>query len=169
MVVSESINHTYDVDAQRYIFPIGYYKKGETVELRVNAISDSTNKIAVAYLNEDILDKVYESLSDEALNVTKYSSTEIEGNVNVNKSGTLLTSIPYEKGWRVYVDGKKVDTKEVMGAFLAANVDEGSHKIKLVYSPEGFVTGCILGAIAFLIFVLLCVFDYRKAKRRSVA
>ena len=52
----------------------------------------------------------------------------------------------------------------VMGAFLAANVDEGSHNIKLVYSPEGFVTGCILGVTAFLIFVLLCVFDYRKSK-----
>ncbi len=163
-VVSESINHTYDVDAQRYIFPIGYYKEGETVELRVSASSDSTNKIAVAYLNEDILNRVYENLSDEALNVTKYSSTEIEGTVNVNKSGTLLTSIPYEKGWKVYVDGKKADTKEVMGAFLAANVDEGSHNIKLVYSPEGFVTGCILGVTAFLIFVLLCVFDYRKSK-----
>ena len=163
-VVSESINHTYDVDAQRYIFPIGYYKEGETVELRVSASSDSTNKIAVAYLNEDILNRVYENLSDEALNVTKYSSTEIEGTVNVNKSGTLLTLIPYEKGWKVYVDGKKADTKEVMGAFLAANVDEGSHNIKLVYSPEGFVTGCILGVTAFLIFVLLCVFDYRKSK-----
>lgn len=168
-VVSESINHTYDVDAQRYIFPIGYYKEGETVELRVSASSDSTNKIAVAYLNEDILNRVYENLSDEALNVTKYSSTEIEGTVNVNKSGTLLTSIPYEKGWKVYVDGKKADTKEVMGAFLAANVDEGSHNIKLVYSPEGFVTGCILGVTAFLIFVLLCVFDYRKTKSKSIA
>ena len=139
------------------------------MELRVSASSDSTNKIAVAYLNEDILNRVYENLSDEALNVTKYSSTEIEGTLNVNENGTLLTSIPYEKGWRVYVDGKKADTKEVMGAFLAANVDKGSHKIKFVYSPEGFVAGCILGVIAFVIFVLLCVFDYRKAKRRSVA
>ncbi len=168
-VVSERINHTYDVDAQRYIFPIGYYKEGETVELRVSASNNSNNKIAVAYLNEDILNKVYESLSDEALNVTKYSSTEIEGTLNVNENGTLLTSIPYEKGWRVYVDGKKTDTKEALGAFLAANVDKGSHKIKFVYSPEGFVAGCILGVIAFVIFVLLCVFDYRKAKRRSVA
>lgn len=166
-VVSEHLNHDYDVEAQRYIFPIGYYKEGETVEIRVNANSDNTNKIAVAYLNEDILDKVYESLADEGLNVTKYTSTKIEGTIDVNKSGTFLTSIPYEKGWRVYVDGKKADTKEVMGAFLAADVSEGSHTVKLVYSPEGFVAGSILGAIAFLIFIMMCVSEWKKSSRKS--
>ena len=166
-VISEHINHTYDVDAQRYIFPIGYYKEGETVTIEVDAGSDKTNKIAVAYLNENILDEAYKNLSDEVFNVAKYTSTKLEGTIDVKKSGTFLTSIPYEKGWKIYVDGKKTDTKEVMGAFLAADIGEGSHSIKLVYSPEGFLTGSILAAAALLIFVLICVWDFRKQKAKT--
>ena len=161
-VISENLNHTYDVESQRYIFPIGYYKEGETVEINVGATSDNTNKIAVAYLNEDIMDRIYENLSDEGLNVTKYTSTKIEGTLDAEKSGTLMTSIPYEKGWKVYVDGKKADTKEVMGAFLAAEVGEGSHNIKFVYTPEGFVVGCVLAAAAFFVFVTLWILECRK-------
>ena len=161
-VISENLNHTYDVESQRYIFPIGYYKEGETVEINVGATSDNTNKIAVAYLNEDIMDRIYENLSDEGLNVTKYTSTKIEGTLDAEKSGTLMTSIPYEKGWKVYVDGKKADTKEVMGAFLAAEVGEGSHNIKFVYTPEGFVVGCVLASAAFFVFVTLWILECRK-------
>ena len=167
-VVSEHLNHSYNVDAQRYIFPIGYYKKGETVEIKVDANKDDTNKIAVAYLNEDILNKGYSNLADEGLNVTKYTSTQIEGTIDVKESGTFLTSIPYEKGWRMYVDGKKIDTKEVMGVFLAADLEKGHHDIKLVYSPEGFVAGSIFGTIALAAFVLICVHDYRKSLKKKL-
>ncbi len=164
-VVSSHINHTYDVDGQRYIFPLGYYKKGETVELRVDAGSDNTNKIAAAYLNEDVLEKAWSSLADEGLNVTKYTSTKIEGNIDVGSSGTLLTSIPYEKGWKLYVDGKRTETSMAMNAFLTAKLEAGHHDIELVYCPEGFVAGCVMGVIGFAAFVALWLYDARKKQK----
>ena len=137
------------------------------MEIKVDANSDDTNKIVVAYLNEDVLSNGYSKLSDEGLQVSNYTSTKVEGTIDVKADGTFLTSIPYEKGWTLYVDGQKTDTKEVMGVFLAADLTKGTHDIKFVYSPEGFVAGSILGTIGLFAFILLCVLDFRKSLKKK--
>lgn len=167
-VKSDSIDHSYDVDAQRYIFPLGYYKKGETVSLHVDADKSATNKIAAAFLNPDILDSGYETLADEGLVVSDFTSTKIEGTISVKKDGTFLTSIPYEKGWTLYVDGKKTETKEAMEVFLAADLSEGEHDIKLTYSPQGFVPGIVLAVIALLGFAALCLDEKFRKQGKSL-
>lgn len=168
-VKSDSIDHSYDVDSQRYIFPLGYYKKGETVTLHVDVDKSATNKIAVAFLNADVLDLGYAALADEGLTVSNYTSTKIEGTINVKQDGTFLTSIPYEKGWTLYIDGKKTKTKEAMEVFLAADLTAGEHDIKLTYVPQGFVPGVVLAVIALLVFVGLCLDDMFKKKGTSLA
>ena len=166
-VKSASIDHDYNIEAQRYVFPLGYYEKGEAVILNVVAEKDATNKIAVAYLNSDVLDRGYENLSDETLNVTKYTSRTVEGIVNVKKNGTFMTSIPYEKGWTLYVDGNKTETKAALDSFLCADLSEGEHTIELKYTPEGFVTGMIGAIIALAAFVFLCFWDKARIKKEE--
>lgn len=163
-VKSNNLSHSYNIEAQRYIFPIGYYHKGEEVTLTVDSTKSGVNKICVAYLNQDVLDEGYANLNDEGLQVTKHSSTVIEGTIDVKNDGSFLTSIPYERGWTLYVDGEKTETKSAMDAFLVADLTKGTHNIRLVYSPEGFVPGLILGIIALLAFAAICVLDYLKKK-----
>lgn len=164
-VKSESIDHTYETEAQRYIFPIGYYKKGEKVTLSVDSTKSGTNIIGVASLNSDVLDEGYAKLNDETFNVTSYTSTTMEGTIDVKSDGTFLTSIPYEDGWKLYVDGEKTETKEAMEVFLAADLTAGTHSIRLVYSPTGFVPGVVIAVAALLGFIALCVYDYMKKKK----
>lgn len=166
-VISKNLNHTYMIEAQRYIFPIGYYKKGEKVTLKVDSTSSGKNIIGVAFLNSDVLDEGYGLLNDEALNVSKHTSTKIEGTINVKSDGTFTSSIPYEKGWTLYVDGKKTETFDVMGVFLAADMSAGEHTVKLVYSPQGFVPGMVAFVLALAGFAALCIFDMRKKKAVS--
>lgn len=166
-VTSVNINHTYNIEAQRYIFPLGYYEKGQRVTLNVDSTSSGTNLIGVAYLNGDVLDEGYAALNDETLQVSDHTSTKIEGTVNANNDGTFMTSIPYEKGWKLYVDGEKTETVEIMGVFLAADITAGEHSIKLVYSPEGFVPGVVLAALALAGFVTLCILDMRNKKLKK--
>ena len=51
-------------------------------------------------------------ITDEMLEVTKYNDTLIEGNVDVKKNNLMFTSIAYDEGWKVLVDGKEVKTKK---------------------------------------------------------
>ena len=51
-------------------------------------------------------------------------------------AGTLLTSIPFEKGWTVKVDGQKVETRKAFGAILAIDVGSGDHEIYFSYFTD---------------------------------
>lgn len=163
-VDGSTLTHTYNIEAQRYIFPVGYYHKGEKFTLSVDAENSGKNIIGAALLDKSILDEGYARLADEGLKVTSYTSSTIEGTIDVQKSGVMLTSIPYEKGWTLYVDGVKTKTNEAMEVFVSAELEKGTHEIKLVYSPQGFVPGVVIAVIAMLAFVFMCVNDSLKKK-----
>lgn len=47
-------------------------------------------------------------------------------------AGCLIVTIPYDKHWKAYIDGKIVDIKK-FNAFLSIDISDGEHEIKLVY------------------------------------
>jgi len=80
----------------------------------------------------------------------------------------MYFSIPYEKGWSVYVDGKKAETFDVMSAMLGIELESGEHTIELKYIPEGFTAGVCATGGAVLLFVIFSVTDfYFRRKRRK--
>ena len=55
--------------------------------------------------------------------------------------GWIVTSITAWKGWRAYVDGRRVKTQFANHAFLGVYVPRGRHSVELRYWPESFVWG----------------------------
>ncbi len=166
-VESDSLTHSYNIEAQRYIFPCGYHHKGEKFTLKVDSTKSGKNIIGAALLNKDILDEGYAQLADEGLKVTSYTSTSIEGTIDTQKTGVMLTSIPYEKGWTLYVDGEKVKTQEAMEVFISAELTKGTHSIRLEYTPQGFVPGVVIAVISLIAFIMMCIYDMLKAKGKD--
>ncbi len=129
--------------------------------------SDNGNVIFYAYyLDDSKFKEFYDEIKDEALNVKRYSDTLIEGDVNVNDDKLMFTTISYDDGWTVYVDDKKVKTKKVMDAYLAFDIDEGKHNIKLVYYPKGMTLGVIITGISLGLF-LIYNFKFKKTSQKS--
>ena len=113
-------------------------------------------------LNKDVFEKGYKELADEPLTVVNYTDTELVGTVTAKEDGYLFTSIPYEKGWSLYVDGAKTEIEPFMDAFIGVKLSKGEHEIRLEYLPEGFLAGSILSGAAVLLFIILCVVRRRK-------
>ncbi len=57
------------------------------------------------------------------------------------RNGYLITSIPYEKGFTIRVDGKTVQTEKVNTAFLGCRLEAGAHKIEILYHAPGMKAG----------------------------
>ena len=73
-------------------------------------------------------------------------------------NSTVLTTIPYDSGWKIKVDGKKVDTYETLDALLAFDLaSEGNHKITMKYFPNCYIVGIIISVISALIFIAVLV------------
>ena len=164
---NSTIDSSIDVSDYPITFPMGSCETGQNVRLEIDMNDEKANgvaKVMVYALNKDLFESVYEKLADEPFVITDFSDTEIKGTVNALDDGVMYLSIPYEKGWRVYVDGEKQEFLELMDAMSGVRVPAGQHEIKLKYIPEGFIAGTCGTAVSFVLFVLLVVLDFRKKK-----
>ena len=56
-----------------------------------------------------------------------------KGEVTTPKDGYLVTSYPYEKGYEIYIDGKKQKVEIVNKAFVGCKIKKGSHIITIQF------------------------------------
>jgi len=87
--------------------------------------------------------------------VTSFDSTHLKGTIAFSKDGSLLTTIPYDEGWTVRIDGQPVRTQAAYGALLSVQVTKGTHDISFSYQTPGFMTGLLISLILTADFVLL--------------
>ena len=145
---------------------LGYAAAGESVYVDVTFEDGqaSTIKSLVYGLDSQVWERVYNTLGDEMLNVESWSDTKIKGTVIANKDGLLMTSIPYEKGWSVKVDGKKAEMLSVADAFCAVELTAGEHQIVFSYIPAGFIIGVSVSVLSIAALVALHYVFTKKKK-----
>jgi len=81
------------------------------------------------------------------------------------EKNTVFTSIPYDAGWKVYVDGEETEIFCLLDTMLGFAVENpGEHEIELRYRPDCVKYGLILSASGLVIYALLFVLDVRKRR-----
>lgn len=78
----------------------------------------------------------------------------IQGTIHVKKDGWFITSIPYDKHFKIYIDGKETEIQKVNTAFLGCKIESGNHEVKIIYHAPGTTTGKVLSLIGIAGFVL---------------
>lgn len=163
---NNAIIHTYNVSRQPYTFPLGYYHAGEMVTLKVpmkEEYKSGTAQMFVYQLNEDVLLEGYERLKAGQLQLTEFEDTHFKGTVTADKDKILFMSVPYDKGWKVYVDGKEEKLYPIFDAMSAVNLTAGEHEIEMRYSPRGFVPGICISIVSLAALVMLYILERKKS------
>lgn len=88
----------------------------------------------------------------------------IQGTICVKKDGWFITSIPYDKHFKIYIDGKETEIQKVNTAFLGCKIESGNHELKIIYHAPGTTTGKVLSLIGIAGFLLVLVREKRKQK-----
>jgi len=175
-VNSEKVSDITQSMEDAYILDLGYHNKGDEVLVSLDASkmeSESTSFDFYCYTADDtVVKNMYNSLAGNSLNVESYSDTTIKGTVNAKENCYLYSSIPYDDGWSVYVDGKKAETFEIGGTLLAIELTPGQHKIEYKYFPVGFLYGIIISAVTVLGLCGFYIYNksslkLNKSKRRK--
>lgn len=97
---------------------------------------------------------------------------EYELDASLNGDGWIVVSESAWRGWRAYIDGRRVQTHFANHAFLGLFVPAGQHRVRLVYLPESFVRGraISLATLAILLAVkiaALCRQSFSTSSSRS--
>lgn len=112
------------------------------------------------------LEDAVNNLRKYKFNIEKFSDSNIIGNISVDKKGTLMFSIPYDKGWKAYIDGKPADLKVAQLAFLGLELEPGTYEIELKFFPPGLKAGIILFIFGIIIYTIY-IYIIRKGGQNA--
>lgn len=164
-------NTTYKAAKRNYIFPAGKYSEGDKFSFDFTFENSYEEKTFLNFhvysMNDELFRQGMEILRKNPFEITNYKQTLIEGDIEADNDGVFYISIPYEKGWSMFVDGEEVEITPFENAFISAKLSKGNHKITLKYSPEGFKTGVIISVFGLAILIVLIILNIIIRRREK--
>ena len=109
-------------------------------------------------------------LQSGVAHITSWRSTALCLTVEKRADAPLLyTSIPYDTGWHITVDGKKVDAEKAMDALIAVDLStlsDGTHEVSFVYFPRIYCLGVILPVLGIALLIAACAVTKKKEQKQ---
>lgn len=156
-VASESYNwYTGNKD---YVVNLGYSKEGKnsvTIRFPRKGEFQLDNIRISAYTFQNYEEQV-NMLKKEALQNVVFDTNKVTGTIEVSQPKLLCMAMEYDKGWSVYVDGKKADTCMVDGMFLGVMLEKGQHQIECKYMTPGLPVGIVASFFGIAIVLIILV------------
>ena len=105
--------------------------------------------------NLGVLKKYTEKIQKHNFQTEKISSSHLRCKCNINDENKLLMlTVPCDKGWSAYIDGKKVKIEKAFGVLIAVSVPKGEHVVDLKFFPPFLDMGILISIISFILFIL---------------
>ena len=155
---------------EAYILDCGFCTAGTTVTVDIPVPNDKDSgsiKCFVSGLDMNALDAGYEVLKHGAAEIKEFKETYISADVNVGTDKMIYTSINFDDGWTVKVDGNKVTPVKIGDALIGINADPGHHTVELSYTPKGLIIGVAISAGTALILIIYFVVMF-ILKRKAI-
>ncbi len=144
------------------IVSLGIHEKGENLTLRITPTGKDLYFVkgepTVVMIDEQAFTDAFEKLASNQLVIEDYTESSFNGTITTSNDNELIfTTLAYDSGWKITVDGKEVETEKAVGALVAFRVDgsAGEHKIEMVYRPRTLVLGLWISGISILFFLVM--------------
>ena len=168
VISNGEILRNYETEGTVEVINLGKYNSEKDITVRINFKNAEgywlMNRIYSLNLRQ--FNKLYNNLSENEYKISKYNDTNIIGEVTSTENKQMLyTSIPYDDGWSVTIDGKKAEKVELLNAFIGVEIPKGTHKVEFKYMPQGLKIGAIISGASLILLILICIIN--KKKRRE--
>lgn len=120
--------------------------------------------------DKEMYSKYYDKLKQQGLTISKFDDGLLEGNVHVSADSELLfLSIPYNRQWKIEVDGKQSDVLPLCsGAFMGVRLDKGIHNISIRYQPHFLRLSLVFSVIVTSCSAFLLLTFHIRRKTNSL-
>ena len=143
-----------------YLLELGYLEAGDTVTLHSKTEGQSVSADVYRF-DYNALRALQDVLQDESLELTSWKDTKLSGTITTEKGGVMMTSIPYDPGWKIFVDGVETDITEVKDTFLGVELTPGTHTIELRFMPQGLVLGGLITVLSLVMLLAIWLITRR--------
>ena len=145
---------TFTTDNAFSFFNLGYTKEKKTFNIHVSFPGNSQVSFeppTFYRLDPQTLTEAIQKIKEQPVTVST-SKNKVFARYNVKQDTSIFFTIPYDKGWSAYQDGKKIEIKQAQTGFMKVDVPKGKGTITLSFIPNGFVVGAICSFTSLLLF-----------------
>ena len=126
-------------------------------DLEMISFSAGSNDLKIELANDT------SKLKANRFYISRFSNSRIDGEINTKIKQLVFFSFPFDKGWKVKVNGKDSALLLVDGGLSAVQVEPGKNIISLQYSPTFVKNGMYLTLLGILVFSFMM---FRSRTRR---
>ena len=152
-------------------FNLGYTKEKKTFNIHVSFPGNSQVSFespTFYRLDTKTFTEAIQKIKEQPVTVST-SKNKVFATYDVQQDTSIFFTIPYDKGWSAYQDGKKIEIKQAQTGFMKVDVPKGKGTITLSFIPNGFVIGAIC---SFTSLFLFGIYNHRlklfKAKKSLI-
>ena len=145
---------TFTTDNVFSFFNLGYSKEKKTFNINVSFPGNSQVSFespTFYRLDTKTLTEAIQKIKEQPVTVST-SKNKVFATYDVQQDTSIFFTIPYDKGWSAYQDGKKIEIKQAQTGFMKVDVPKGKGTITLSFIPNGFITGAICSFTSLLLF-----------------
>lgn len=157
-------------DKHDFIINLGYLKEfKDPIEVSFPNKGEFTYKtIKVVYVDTAKQIEKIKKLNNVRISSLSVTTNRVTSDLSIDKDQILCFSIPYSKGWKAYVDGKKTDLFSCNIAYSGLELEKGTHHIELVYSTPLLKSGALISVFSWIVFIFVaCRDDHFVIKRHN--
>ena len=145
---------TFTTDNAFSFFNLGYTKEKKTFNIHVSFPGNSQVSFespTFYRLDTQTLTEAIQKIKEQPVTVST-SKNKFFATYDVKQDTSIFFTIPYDKGWSAYQDGKKIEIKQAQTGFMKVDIPKGKGTITLSFIPDGFITGAICSFTSLLLF-----------------
>ena len=145
---------TFTTDNVFSFFNLGYTKEKKTFNIHVSFPGNSQVSFespTFYRLDTQTLTEAIQKIKEQPVTVST-SKNKVFATYDVQQDTSIFFTIPYDKGWSAYQDGKKIEIKQAQTGFMKVDVPKGKGTITLSFIPNGFIIGAICSFTSLLLF-----------------
>ena len=162
--VNSELAGTYYANETYRIVEVGKFNVGDTVTVTLQLEEDvlyiREDASYFCYCDSETFKEYMPKLAESGYNVTKHTESKFEGTINVSEGDELIfTTIAYDEGWKIYLDGKRVEPVKVLGGLIGFFADAGEHTLTMKYRPDCLTVGVIINVCGVVIFAGIWILD----------
>ena len=149
-------NKTFTTDNVFSFFNLGYTKEKKTFNIHVSFPGNSQVSFespTFYRLDTKTFTEAIQKIKEQPVTVST-SKNKVFATYDVKQDTSIFFTIPYDKGWSAYQDGKKIEMKQAQTGFMKVDVPKGKGTITLSFIPNGFVIGAICSFTSLLLFAI---------------
>ncbi|MBR3610754.1 MAG: YfhO family protein [Oscillospiraceae bacterium] len=165
----------------QYITEEQYYNifEAQRSEILVSNIvlTESQAKLYGPYLSHNIAPYVgvpYEEFQHEVRERRmssaysfNYDHKGFTAKIHLIEDNLVFFSVPYEKGWKAYVNGAETVIEKVDIGFMAVFAEKGINEIVFVYETPSLKAGALISAVSFIALIAYTALFYYEKRRRE--